>query len=155
MLLLFKVRNTSELIIKEIIKLYRQLSSSSSNSSFNENVRNVQKKLINRQVDRLRNYENEENEEDEVNNRFDMNIPVHKKMMQLYFKADEYIEEASCEQSLMSTARRDPEGTPIKNFEEFLEQEIPLDLSQISIVSYYKFIYKFRYYLISHILLGA
>lgn len=121
-----------------IINLNRQLSSSSSSSSSSEDVRNVQKKLINRQVDRLRNYENEEDEENEVNNRFDMNIPVHKKMMQLYFKADEYIEEASCEQSLMSTARREPESTPIKNLDEFLEQEIPLDLSQISIVSYFE-----------------
>jgi hypothetical protein len=70
-----------------------------------------------------------------VNARFDMNIPVHNKMMDLYFKSDEYIEEASCEQSLMSTARKDPESTIIKNFDDLFEQEIPLDLSRISIVS--------------------
>lgn len=41
--------------------------------------------------------EEDKNEEENtnINNRFDMNIPVHDKMMELYFKADEYIEEAS------------------------------------------------------------
>ena len=33
--------------------------------------------------------------EKDIKSRFDMNIPVHDKMMELYFKSDEYIEEAS------------------------------------------------------------
>lgn len=64
-----------------------------------------------------------------------MNVPVHDKMMELYFKADEYIEEASCEQSMMSTSRRDymnqTSESPLKVM-QVLESEIPLDLSRIN-----------------------
>ncbi|CAI2378064.1 unnamed protein product [Moneuplotes crassus] len=69
----------------------------------------------------------------QVNPKFDKSIPVHDKMMQLYFKADEYIEEASCEQSLLSTARVDVPASPEKhNITEEEESEIPLDFSRIS-----------------------
>ena len=65
-----------------------------------------------------------------------MNVPVHHKIMELYFKEDEWIEEASWEHSLMSTSRKEyfnstAEGA-IKDLTHLIENEVPLDLSRIS-----------------------
>ena len=56
--------------------------------------------------------------------------------MRLYYNEDEWIEEASWEQSLMSTSRRDFLNNTsewyVKEMTNFIENEVPLDLSRIS-----------------------
>lgn len=113
----------------------------SSSSYEYEDVNRIQTKLINSQNAKLAQSQKEETQLIPKNthnkdNKFDLNVPVRKKILNMYFDKDDCIDEASCEHSLMSSSHHemhdlndyDTNKTPSK----YIENEMPLDLSRIS-----------------------